>query len=644
MTLKKVCSNIRYMLLGLKNVTKSFKDNVVLSHADFSVEEGDRIGVVGVNGAGKTTLLDILYGGDFDVDPKNGESARYVKKDIKIGYLRQVERLDGSLSLYVEIRSSFKNVDETAIRIRDYQQKILSLEENSPQYKSIAAELNKQTAYYESIDGYNVETNIKKVLYGMGFADKDLSCGVDKLSGGEKTRFAMAKLLCLNPDVLLLDEPTNHLDFVTRDWLEKYLADFKGAIVVVSHDRYFLDKITNKITEVRNGELHSYNGGYKKFLVLRQSELDLQRKQYEKQQEEISKMEEFVRKNLAASASTNSVGSRVKALEKMERIKKVAPPPKDFVVNFDFDQEPVKDVLTVKKFSLKLGDKQLFDNVAFSVTRGDKVAFVGLNGAGKTSFLRAILREIPFFGSVNWGGGVKTAYFAQENQNLNLNRTVYDEVCDKMPLASQYDVRSLLARVQLTDDGVFKKIGELSGATRSKVQFALLMRQRANVLVLDEPTNHLDFKGLEGLDNALSDFKGTLLLVTHDRYLLKKVPNRIAEIRDGGIFVYEGNYDDYLKAKEKEKAANKPSDDGERQRLQSVKQNVNKKQARADKATKNNLEKEIAAKEREIENLNNQMLAPDVLVDYKKYAEIKSLADKADAELNALMEKWLEYA
>lgn len=629
------------MLISLKNVTKSFKDQVVLKNVDFSVNEHDRIGVVGVNGVGKTTLLNVIFDGEFDNDPKNGVGELYIKKDLKIGYLKQVEKLLGDNTLYREIRSSFAEVDEVAAKLDNLRNKLADLPTDSVEYKATSNQINSLMAYYDSLDGYNVETNIKKVLNGMGFADRDLSGSVRDLSGGEKTRFALAKLLCLAPDVLLLDEPTNHLDFETRQWLEGYLKGFSGAIVVVSHDRYFLDCCCDSIAEVRDKKIYRYKGGYQSFLQQRQAALDLQAKEYAKQQEEIARMEEFVRKNLAASSSTNSVGSRVKALEKMQRIEAVPPPPKDIVLNFDYDEEPTKNVLTVKNLGITVGDnKRLFENVNFEVTRGEKIAIVGTNGVGKSSFLSALFRLIPFDGVIGWGKGVKTAYMEQEGKTLNKNLTVYDFVCSQLRLATQYDVRSLLARVNIVGDDVLKKLSELSGATVSKVLLAILMTKRANVLVLDEPTNHLDFKAMEGLDKALSEYTGTLVLVSHDRYLLKKVPTKIVEITPEGFVTVNGNYDAYLKYKKD--GTNVPTQSNEKAE-KPVRQASDKKQQRIDRMDKNRLERELTALEEEIRQLNESLSDPSVMSDYKKIIEVTEQIENKEKSYNEKMEKWLTY-
>lgn len=523
------------MLVQLKNLTKSFGSQTVLDKINLTVNEKDRLGIVGVNGAGKTTLFNIIAGALEAEAYENATDAVYVRKGLKIGYLRQVEAVESQNTLYGEIRRSFAEIDRIAAQLEALTEKISCAKPDSAEYAGLAEKFDKLSSYYQSIGGYDTEFKIRRVLNGMGFSDKSPDMKAGELSGGEKTRFALAKLLCEEPDLLLLDEPTNHLDFETRAWLEEYLFSFKGAILAVSHDRFFLDKIADGICELDNGKLKRYKGNYTEFYAQKKEETKSALKEYEKQRAQLAKMEEFVRKNLAASASVNSVGSRVKALEKAERLEKPLEEPRDVRFEFGFDAQPVKEALSVKSLSVSVGGKKLFENVDLTLFRGEKLAIVGANGVGKTSFIKALTGEIPFSGRVNWGAGVKTGYFEQECRNLVLSNTVYDEVCRHFSLLTPYDVRSLLARVLIFGDDVEKRVGELSGANRSKVALAILMRKRPNVLVMDEPTNHLDYKAMEGLDKALSDFDGTLLLVSHDRFLLNRVPTRLAELTPDGF-------------------------------------------------------------------------------------------------------------
>lgn len=624
------------MLVQLKNLTKSFGSQTVLDKINLTVNEKDRLGIVGVNGAGKTTLFNIIAGALEAEAYENATDAVYVRKGLKIGYLRQVEAVESQNTLYGEIRRSFAEIDRIAAQLEAITEQISCAKPDSAEYAGLAERFDKLSSYYQSIGGYDTEFKIRRVLNGMGFSDKSPDMKAGELSGGEKTRFALAKLLCEEPDLLLLDEPTNHLDFETRAWLEEYLSSFKGAILAVSHDRFFLDKIADGICELDNGKLKRYKGNYTEFYAQKKEETKSALKEYEKQRARLAKMEEFVRKNLAASASVNSVGSRVKALEKAERLDRPLEEPRDVKFEFGFDAQPVKEALSVKNLSVSVGGKKLFENVDLTLFRGEKLAIVGANGVGKTSFIKALTGEIPFSGRVNWGAGVKTGYFEQECRNLVLSNTVYDEVCRHFSLLTPYDVRSLLARVLIFGDDVDKRVGELSGANRSKVALAILMRKRPNVLVMDEPTNHLDYKAMEGLDKALSDFDGTLLLVSHDRFLLNRVPTRLAELTPDG-FRFFSSLDAYT-AKAAQKAV---VFEKQRSARSESSYKADKKQGRVLRAEKNRLERELTAKEKEAEALAALLSSSQAMSDYKFYNETAKKLQEVQAECDALLEKWM---
>ena len=624
------------MLVQLKNLTKSFGSQTVLDKINLTVNEKDRLGIVGVNGAGKTTLFNIIAGALEAEAYENATDAVYVRKGLKIGYLRQVEAVESQNTLYGEIRRSFAEIDRIAAQLEALTEKISCAKPDSAEYAGLAEKFDKLSSYYQSIGPYDTEFKIRRVLNGMGFSDKSPDMKAGELSGGEKTRFALAKLLCEEPDLLLLDEPTNHLDFETRAWLEDYLSSFKGAILAVSHDRFFLDKIADGICELDNGKLKRYKGNYTEFYAQKKEETKSALKEYEKQRAQLAKMEEFVRKNLAASASVNSVGSRVKALEKAERLEKPLEEPRDVRFEFGFDAQPVKEALSVKNLSVSVGGKKLFENVDLTLFRGEKLAIVGANGVGKTSFIKALTGEIPFSGRVNWGAGVKTGYFEQECRNLVLSNTVYDEVCRHFSLLTPYDVRSLLARALIFGDDVEKRVGELSGANRSKVALAILMRKRPNVLVMDEPTNHLDYKAMEGLDKALSDFDGTLLLVSHDRFLLNRVPTRLAELTPDG-FRFFSSLDAYT-AKAAQKAV---VFEKQRSARSESSYKADKKQGRVLRAEKNKLERELTAKEKEAEALAALLSSSQAMSDYKFYNETAKKLQEVQAECDALLEKWM---
>lgn len=624
------------MLVQLKNLTKSFGSQTVLDKINLTVNEKDRLGIVGVNGAGKTTLFNIIAGALEAEAYENATDAVYVRKGLKIGYLRQVEAVESQNTLYGEIRRSFAEIDRIAAQLEALTEQISCAKPDSAEYAGLAEKFDKLSSYYQSIGGYDTEFKIRRVLNGMGFSDKSPDMKAGELSGGEKTRFALAKLLCEEPDLLLLDEPTNHLDFETRAWLEEYLSSFKGAILAVSHDRFFLDKIADGICELDNGKLKRYKGNYTEFYAQKKEETKSALKEYEKQRAQLAKMEEFVRKNLAASASVNSVGSRVKALEKAERLERPLEEPRDVRFEFGFDAQPVKEALSVKNLSVSVGGKKLFENVDLTLFRGEKLAIVGANGVGKTSFIKALTGEIPFSGRVNWGAGVKTGYFEQECRNLVLSNTVYDEVCRHFSLLTPYDVRSLLARALIFGDDVEKRVGELSGANRSKVALAILMRKRPNVLVMDEPTNHLDYKAMEGLDKALSDFDGTLLLVSHDRFLLNRVPTRLAELTPDG-FRFFSSLDAYT-AKAAQKAV---VFEKQRSARSESSYKADKKQGRVLRAEKNRLERELTAKEKEAEALAALLSSSQAMSDYKFYNETAKKLQEVQAECDALLEKWM---
>lgn len=624
------------MLVQLKNLTKSFGSQTVLDKINLTVNEKDRLGIVGVNGAGKTTLFNIIAGALEAEAYENASDAVYVRKGLKIGYLRQVEAVESQNTLYGEIRRSFAEIDRIAAQLEAITEQISCAKPDSAEYAGLAERFDKLSSYYQSIGGYDTEFKIRRVLNGMGFSDKSPEMKAGELSGGEKTRFALAKLLCEEPDLLLLDEPTNHLDFETRAWLEEYLSSFKGAILAVSHDRFFLEKIADGICELDNGKLKRYKGNYTEFYAQKKEETKSALKEYEKQRAQLAKMEEFVRKNLAASASVNSVGSRVKALEKAERLERPLEEPRDVRFEFGFDAQPVKETLSVKNLSVSVGGKKLFENVDLTLFRGEKLAIVGANGVGKTSFIKALTGEIPFSGRVNWGAGVKTGYFEQECRNLVLSNTVYDEVCRHFSLLTPYDVRSLLARVLIFGDDVDKRVGELSGANRSKVALAILMRKRPNVLVMDEPTNHLDYKAMEGLDKALSDFDGTLLLVSHDRFLLNRVPTRLAELTPDG-FRFFSSLDAYT-AKAAQKAV---VFEKQRSARSESSYKADKKQGRVLRAEKNRLERELTAKEKEAEALAALLSSPQAMSDYKFYNKTAKKFQEVQTECDALLEKWM---
>ena len=589
---------------------------------------------------GKTTLLNIISGAlEYD------EGTLATKPNIRIGYLKQNEALDTSNTLRQEIQNALKLAFYTRKQLEEISKKMSVA--SGDEYTKLSTEYERLTNIYDACDGYNAEVRINTVLNGMGFGDFNLDGSVSVLSGGEKTRFALAKILVENPDLLILDEPTNHLDFSMLNWLENYLESYKGAVIIVSHDRYFLNSVASDICEIENGELVRYKGGYSSFLKQKEERIKTLTKEYEKQQKEIENLRDYVRKNLAKSSSINSVGSRVKALEKMELQAKPNPKVKDLHITFPFDIEPHKTILECIDMKVCVGKsdnkKTLLQNFNLEISRGEKVAFVGKNGVGKSSLLKAILKKIPYEGIVRWGGNVKISYFDQELSSLDLNMTVLEAVHRRFPTKTEYEIRSMLARFLIEDEDVFKRIREMSGANRAKVVLCIIVFERSNVLVLDEPTNHLDYKAKEALDSALSNYEGTIIMVSHDRYLLNSVPDKIIEIKPDEIIIYKGNYD-YYKEHHQNETKEKTTKLVEKSNAAVLYDDSrkNKAQDRKRRAKLLNIEKEMESLQNEIDNLKQLIEDPDVSSDYARLTEILDEINQKEFQLEDLETLWLE--
>ncbi len=627
------------MLISLNNICKGFLDKSILKNINFAVNEKDRIGLLGINGVGKTTLLNIITG---NLECDNGTIS--IKKDLRIGYLKQNEALNTSNTLKKEIENALQLVFDTRKKLEDISKKMSKA--IGEEYTVLSAEYEHLTSIYEAADGYNAEVRINTVLNGMGFGNFDLDTSVSVLSGGEKTRFALAKILVENPTLLILDEPTNHLDFEMLNWLESYLSTYKGAVIIVSHDRYFLNAVVSDICEIENGELVRYKGGYSAFLRQKEDRIKSLTKEYEKQQKEIEDLRDYVRRNLAKSSSINSVGSRVKALEKMELAAKPNPTVKDLHISFPFDIEPHKTILECRGLKVSVGKceskRTLFQNLDIEISRGEKVAFIGKNGVGKSSFLKAILKKMTYEGVVRWGGNVKVSYFDQELASLDLNMTVLEAVHRKFPTKTEYEIRSMLARFLIEDEDVFKRVREMSGANRAKVALCIIVFERSNVLVLDEPTNHLDYKAKEALDLALSQYEGTIIMVSHDRYLLNSVPDKIIEMKSDNVVIYNGNYDYYKEHIQVDKKESTPVSSKSENAKQFDASRKNKAEDRKRRAKLMNIEKEIDVLQNEINELKELIESSEISSDYTRLSEILGEINEKENKLEDLETLWLE--
>ena len=537
------------MLLNVEHLYKYFNGQALLKDINFTVEDREAVGLIGINGCGKSTLLNIITGSEgYDKTPEGLGSVNIAGK-ASIGFLRQNSGLNSELTIGEEMKNAFAPLLETLDKMKVLEKKMA----DGGDIDDISHEYAELSSYFEARDGYRIDVKIKQVLNGMGFGSTPTDRVISTLSGGEKTRLALAKLLLEEPNLLILDEPTNHLDFETLMWLEDYLKGYKGAIIIVSHDRYFLNKVCTRICEIEQGRLTSYRGDYSSYLVQKKMNSERQLKEYEAQQKEIAKLEDYVAKNLVRASTSKMAKSRQHMLDRIERIDKplmYTKPPK---IKLEYDIEPTKDIVRVVDCPLVVGEgadkKELIKSLTMNVRRGEHVAIIGANGIGKTSILKLIQGIIPHEGgNISWGGNVKISYFEQEHAILDPHKTVLEEIMDRYPRLSEQQARSVLGAVLLTGENVFKPISVLSGGERAKLCFAIMALNRGNVLVLDEPTNHLDLSTKEVLEDALAEFGGTIILVSHDRYLLNKVASRIIEIKHDEANSYEGNFDAYSEA------------------------------------------------------------------------------------------------
>ena len=628
------------MILEITGLSKSFGAKTVLSNLDLKIEDHDRIGLIGENGAGKSTLLNIIVG---NMEYDGGTVAKGTGK--RIGFLRQDSGLSLGGTIISEMRSVFGSVLKTEERMRSLEHRMAELEHGSGEYTELSTEYEHEKSSFEAADGYNVNVRINTVLTGMGFSSFDPETPVEQLSGGERTRLALAKLLLENPDLLMLDEPTNHLDFKTLGWLEDYLSAYKGAILTVSHDRYFLDKIVNVVCEMENKTLVRYNAGYTKYLDLKAARIARMQKEYDRQMREISELEDFIDRNKVRASTTKRAHSREMELERMELKERPVPPPKPPKFRFSYEREPVKDVLTVEGLRLEVGEgedkKLLCKSVDLAVRRGEKIALVGMNGVGKSTLIKTILGILPHTeGIIEWGRNVRAGYYDQHNSYLHPNKTVLDELWDMFPRSDELTLRSALGRARITGDNVFKKVAVLSGGEKARLSFAALTLKDSNVLVLDEPTNHMDIPCKEALDEALREYTGTIIMVSHDRYLLNRVPTKIIEMFPDRLVSYNGVYDDYIQLKEEAVPAVRE----EKKTTQSEAAYHRTKQQKSEDAKRRSrikaVEAEISSADERLAEIEKEMTLPEVCADYEKMsalcAEMEQLKDKQ----NALMDEW----
>lgn len=619
------------MILDAKNIYKYFSGELILEDISLKIENNDRIALIGANGCGKTTFLNII---SRELGYDEGE---IFYGSTSIGYLKQNTAIVSELTIYEEMCTVFTDLLEEEKRLQSIYSE-MSSETDEQRLKELNREYSRLQTDFEHKDGYNINVKIENVLNGMGFLKRDFNTKISVLSGGEKTRLALAKLLLTEPDMLILDEPTNHLDFNALNWLESYLSTYKGALLLVSHDRYFLDRTTNDTAEIYKGKLKRYKGSYSKFVELKKQQIQYLTKEYEKQQNEIASLTEYIEKNHARASTAKSARSRENALERMEIIENPKEYLKQIHLNFQYDIEPVSELLFSDISELYAGDKLLNKNITFNVRRGEKIAIVGGNGTGKTTFLKALIGKSHYEGKVKWGRNAKISYFDQEAGDLKPNSSVMDEISRKYPGKNNFEIRSALGKLNLIDEDVHKNISFLSGGELAKVKFAIMELNRGNILILDEPTNHLDLSAKEVLDEALINFEGTIIAVSHDRYLLNRMPDAIYELTPDGFVKYPGKYDYYLEHKisdrkpaEKKEPATKDSYyRSKKERAEMVK---------SAKALKK-VEEEIENTEQKIAELEEEIASPEVASDYQLLNEKCELIQTLKDSLTNLYEEW----
>lgn len=628
------------MLITFNSVNFSYIGDPILSDINFTLNEGERVGLIGENGAGKTTLLKLITG---DLAPESGAVQK--KNGISVGFLAQTGGFESDGTVYSEMLGAVKPQLDALSRLAELSQRLSAAEYGSAEYRGISSRYESLEKYIAAHDCYNAEVRVKTVLGGMGFAGL-YEQKVSTMSGGEKTRLKLARLLLEEPDLLILDEPTNHLDIKTLFWLEDYLASFRGAVLIVSHDRYFLDRVTSRILEIENKKLCSYPGNYTKYKVLKAERIALELKEYERQQEERARLQDYVDRNIVRATTAKSAQSRVKQLERMEILEKPYTPPAPPRFKFVFPVNTAETVLEVKNLDLEAGGKRLFSGGNMVITRGKKLAVVGENGTGKSTFLKLIARG----GNERCvlGRFVRTAYYDQENLNLNPENTVLSEMWERHVTSSQTDIRSELARCGLSAEDMHKKVGELSGGERAKLALCVTEAEEGNVLLLDEPTNHLDLPARESLEAALKSFEGTVIFVSHDRYFISALSDCVAEIEDGKLNFVNGGYESFREAKsqqakkleeEREKIAQAEYSERRKESYRS------KKDRAAEAAVKGRIkaiEAALSSNEAEEADIQAQLADPSVTADYREVERLCARLDSLKEEQEKLYSEYAE--
>ena len=638
------------MILSCQGISKSFGEKVILEDASFHIEEREKAALIGNNGAGKTTLLRII------MEEIHADAGQVVlAKDKRIGYLAQYQDVQGHLSVYEELLSTKQYIIDMEERLRamEVQMKNASGEELDRLMNSYT----RLTHEFELENGYAYKSELMGVLNGLGFTEEDFTKQVATLSGGQKTRVALGKLLISKPDILLLDEPTNHLDMESIAWLETYLLNYPGAVFIVSHDRYFLDKVVTKVIEIDAGQVRMYAGNYSAYAEKKAQLRDAQYKAYLNQQREIKHQEAVIvkLKSFNREKSIKRAESREKMLNKIQRIDKPIEVQSQMRLSLEPRVVSGNDVLTVEDLAKSFPQQKLFSNISFQIKRGERVALIGNNGTGKTTMLKILNGLLDAdAGSFSLGAKVQIGYYDQEHHVLHAEKTIFEEISDTYPTLTETQIRNMLAAFLFTGDDVFKVISSLSGGERGRVSLAKLMLSEANFLILDEPTNHLDIASKEILEEALNSYTGTVLYVSHDRYFINQTATRILDLTNQSVVNYIGDYDYYLEKKEEltEKYAPTAQETTEEANEETPSEGkLTWQQQKEEQARKRKQENELKKVEKRIEELETRdkeiddtLVLPDVCTNVGRCAELSREKDKIQAELEELYEKWEELA
>ena len=629
------------MLIQLNNITKNFVVNEIFSNIKMEINDKDRVAIVGRNGAGKSTLLKIISG---ELSFDSGE--RTVSKNTTIGYLSQEFIVREDLSIYEEMITCFDEIISLEANLEKLSYELTPENiENDPGLLDRFDRLQNEVLTHKD---YHYKSKIESVLYGLDFTKEVFDKKISTFSGGEKTRLSMAKLLLSEPDLLILDEPTNHLDMENVAWLENYLSSYNGAIVIVSHDRYFLDKVVNVVYNLEFGKLKKYVGNYSKFLKQYEEDYEKQLKEFTSQQKDIKRLEEFVQKNIARASTSKMAKSRQKVLDKMELIDNPKKDDKAANIEFKIKEQSGRDVLMIENLKVGYDGKQVGNAYNFSVYKGDRVAIVGRNGIGKSTLIKTIAKkQSALGGSVHYGSKVSLGYYDQKQAEFESSKTILNELWDEYPLMKEAEVRTVLGRFLFRGDSVLKIVRDLSGGEKARLQLAKLMLEKNNLLVLDEPTNHLDITSKQVLEDALENYEGTIVFVSHDRYFINKIANKVLDITGDDYSIYLGNYDYYLEKREQELIAKKLKEEKTDEVQEKVANNYvlgkeEKKRIRKLERTREELLEKIESLEEKVTLVNNELTKEEVYTDAIKVQEYNEELRSLNQEIEDLNNTWLE--